>query len=128
MNNYTEEEIAILVQRYDRKKEMEYKLYHEQKKIDPEFVKKNRARAKRHYDNTKPQQRINYQDNKEYYQARGSYYYYKKNDRMNTFIQKWPERVALLRERGYSIEKNPDPSIFVSNDSSSPEEQDSSVE
>ena len=128
MNNYTEEEIAILVQRYDRKREQEHKRYHEQKKIDPEFIKKNRERAKKHYHKTLPQQRINYQNNKEYYTARGSYYYYKKQDRMNTFIQRYPDRVALLRERGYSIEKKPDESIFVSNDSSSPEEQSSSVE
>ena len=128
MNNYSEEELAILVKRYDRKRFQEHKRYHEQKKYDPEFVKKNRERAKTHYHKTLPDQRIKYQNNKEYYQAMGSYNYYKRQDRINTFIQKWPERVALLRARGYAIEKKPDESIFVSNDSSSPEEQSSSVE
>ena len=127
MNNYTEEELSTLVKAYERKKIMEHKRY-ESKKNDPEFIKQNRARAKAWYHSTKPDQREKYEKNKEYYKAKSSYKYYVKVDKINTFIQKFPERVALLNEKGYAIEKKPDPSIFVSNDSSSPEEQSSSVE
>jgi len=96
MNNYSESEIQNILKLYSKKKEYEKQRYDSVKDTD-EFKIKNRMRAKQHYDNNKEIKLQKYQDNKEIMNAKSSYYYYKKNDKLEKFKEKNSEKYELLK-------------------------------
>jgi IS4 transposase len=94
------DEITIkkAIEQYKKKKANEYFNYHNRYKLDEEYMKKNKERAKEHYDNNKDKSKKRYEDNKELIKARSSYNYYKKIDKLDVFKTKFPERVKIIKE------------------------------
>jgi len=70
-------------------------------KDDEEFKLKNRERAKLHYEKNKDKRKEKYIENNDLMKARNSYYYYKKNDKLDILQSKYPERYKLLVDNGY---------------------------
>lgn len=91
-----EETINRVILQYKKKKEKEYNNYHNKNKLDPEYMKKNKERAKLHYDLNKENRKESYKNNKDLVKARSSFYYYKKNNKLDTFKDKFPNHVNTL--------------------------------
>lgn len=100
--DYNEEQLNKIINSYKNKREKEKERY-ERIKDTEEYKEQNRERAKIHYEKYKEEKRQNYQNNKEFFQARNSYYYYRKKNNLNKFVEKFPERVELLENHGFII-------------------------
>jgi guanylate kinase len=61
-------------------------------------MQKNKERANKHYHENKDKSKLRYENNKEFVKARSSYNYYKKNDKLDIFKSKFPDRVKILKE------------------------------
>tara|TARA_R110002096_G_scaffold76889_2_gene181449 strand:+ start:3220 stop:3522 length:303 start_codon:yes stop_codon:yes gene_type:complete len=94
--NYSDEEVKSIIENYHKKKEYEKARYLIVKDTE-DFINKNRSRAKAHYDINKESKRLKYQDNKEVMNAKSSYYYYKKNNKLDKFSEKNKEKYELLK-------------------------------
>ena len=90
--------IKKAIEQYKRKKANEYYNYHNKYKLDPNYMQKNKDRAKQHYEENKDKSKLRYLNNKELLKARSSYNYYKKNDKLDVFQSKFPDRVKILKE------------------------------
>ena len=100
----TEKQIAKVLIDYKKRRERENKYYHEVSKNDEEFKMKNRERARNYYHQKGKDIKSNqYQDNKDFIKARSLYNYYKKNDNLEAFKEKHPERYELLTEKGFEF-------------------------
>ena len=64
-------------------------------------MKKNRDRAKLHYENNKEKKKEYYQSNRELMNAKASYKYYLKNDNIEQFKKKYNDRYELLINSGF---------------------------
>ena len=117
MNDYTEEQILKIIASYKNKAEKEKERYNRIKHT-PEFKEKNRERAKKHYERHKDKVKEKYKNDKEYITARNSYNYHNKTNQIEKFIQKYPERYKLLKERHYVKDINPSSSTSNETDSS----------
>lgn len=117
MNDYTEEQISSILASYKNKREKEKERY-EKKKHTPEFIEKNRQRARQYYENNKEKVNNKYQQDPEYIRARNGYHYYKKTNNLERFIEKYPTRYQLLKDRGYVKDINPSSSTSNETDSS----------
>ena len=93
-----EETINRVILQYKKKKEKEYNNYHNKNKLDPDYMQKNKDRAKNHYNLNKEKRKESYSQNKDLVKARSSYYYYLKNNKIDTFKSKFPHHVELLRK------------------------------
>tara|TARA_R110001632_G_scaffold233129_1_gene376959 strand:+ start:6855 stop:7226 length:372 start_codon:yes stop_codon:yes gene_type:complete len=93
-----ENQINKVIQQYKNKKEKEYNNYHTKNKLDPEYMQKNKDRARDHYNLNKDKRADTYKKNKDLIKARSSYYYYLKNNKLDTFIDKFPHHVDLLKQ------------------------------
>ena len=113
MTDFTESEIAIVLKRYKERKEKDKQKYLKIKDNE-DFKIQNRARAKEHYEKTKDLRKETYRQQKELMNAKNSFYYYKRNDRVDEFQQKYPDRYELLKLNGYFNEKNPSSSTSTS--------------
>lgn len=112
-----EHEINHIVAMYKKKRDREYLNYHTKYKLDEALKEKARVRAKDHYKANNEKNKQLYQDNKDFHKARSSFYYYKKNNNLNSFHEKYPERVQLLQSRGFKVEEAIElPKIVVSFD------------
>lgn len=100
--DYNEEQLKKIINSYNNKREKEKERYERIKNTD-EYKEKNRERAKIHYEKYKEDKKEHYQNNKEFFQARNSYYYYRKRNNLKKFAEKFPERVELLENRGFII-------------------------
>lgn len=95
MENYTDEEIKKIIQSYHNKREREKQNYDKIKDTE-EFKSYNRQKVKNWYQENKDKRKQEYQNNKEIKTARSSYYYYKRNNRIDDFKEKYPEKYQLL--------------------------------
>jgi hypothetical protein len=96
----TAEEISHIIENYKKKRDREKTYYHNVKKIDEEFIKKNRERATKHYAENKDKKLEKYQQNKEFLSARQLFYYYRKNKSVEDFQSKHPDKYTMLKNRG----------------------------
>ena len=96
----SDEQISRMMDRYKKGLETKKKLYHDVKKHDPEFVAKNRERARLHYHNNKHIKKEKYENNKDFLKAKSLLQYYKYNNKVNIFKDKHPEKVELLFTKG----------------------------
>jgi len=122
MNNYTESEINYILDFYKKNRERN-KAYYDKIKDTDEFKKKNRERAKKYYHENKGYKKTkkdDYEKNKEFLNARSSYKYYEKQDRLDEFIEKFPEKYQLVMNHFNS--QNPSLSLTGTTSSSSPDE------
>lgn len=102
MTDLTDERIQQILKSYNNKREKEKERYNRIKDSE-EFKIKNRERAKNHYQKNKDIKLNRYQDNKEFLTARSSYYYYKKNDKLDIFKEKYPDKIKILSERNIQV-------------------------
>jgi hypothetical protein len=102
MSDLTDIRIKNIINQYERKREKERERY-ERIKDTEEFKNKNRERARNHYNLNKDKKKEKYDNNREFMNARSSYYYYKKSDRVEQFKEKYPEKVKILMEKNISI-------------------------
>ncbi len=92
-----EEQIEKILTNYKNKRIRENKYYHEVSKNCEEFCEKNRQRAKSHYDKIgKDKKKEKYETNKDILKAKSLYHYYKKNNKIDKFIEKKPTEYQLL--------------------------------
>ena len=95
MTDITDPKIKSIVEQYERKRMKEKERYQRIKETD-EFKIKNRERARNHYNKNKEVKKQKYIDNRDFMNARSSYNYYKKINRVEDFKQKYPQKVELL--------------------------------
>ena len=100
--DYNEEQLTKIINSYKNKRQKEKERY-ERIKDTEEYKADNRERARIHYHSNKELKKQNYENNKDFFRARNSYYYYKKKNDINKFIEKFPERVELLENVGFII-------------------------
>lgn len=110
---YNDEQIKHILNVYKTQREKD-KISYEKKKLNPDFVKKNRERAKKHYHENKEKRVNNYQLNKELQQAKSSYHYYNKKNNIDKFKERYPERYNLLININYFKDQKPLESIDTS--------------
>jgi acid phosphatase class B len=110
---YSDEQIQHILNVYRTQREKD-KIKYEKKKLNPDFVIKNRERAKKHYEKNKEKRVNKYQLNKDLQQAKSSYHYYKRKDNIDKFKEKHPERYNLLQNINYFKDQKPSASIETS--------------
>jgi hypothetical protein len=98
--NYSPEEINKILSNYTKKKEYEKQRYMSIKDTD-DFKILNRQRSKAHYDKHKDIKLQNYQDNKEVMNAKSSYRYYNKVNKLELFAERNKEKYELLKSINY---------------------------
>ena len=96
--------IKKLVEQHKNKLEYYKNKYHNERKHDEAFMQKNRQRAKDHYEKNKILKQEYYQNNKDFLNAKNSYYYYKKRNNIDKFKTKFPEKYKLLMDRNFITE------------------------
>jgi len=94
--------IKKILEQYERKRLKEKERY-ELIKHTEDFKMKNRQRAKNHYDKNKEIKKEKYNQDKEFLNAKSQYYYYKKNDNLEKFKEKYPNKIELLKSRNLII-------------------------
>tara|TARA_R110000796_G_scaffold17535_1_gene53822 strand:- start:1043 stop:1375 length:333 start_codon:yes stop_codon:yes gene_type:complete len=97
---FTEQQIKTIIEDH-KNRLMKDRLKYEQIKDTEDFKIKNRQRSKEYYKNNKDKKALLYLENKEFLKARNSYYYYSKRDKMDIFIDKFPDRYELMKKKGY---------------------------
>lgn len=102
MENYSEDQINKMIISY-KKRQARDKAKYDKNKDNEEFKAKNRARAKSHYQANKELKLKKYQDNKDLLKSRSLYNYYKYHNRINEFIDKYPDKVELMNNHGFTI-------------------------
>lgn len=75
---------------------VKYKETYARRKLDEAFMESNRQRARDYYVNNPEKKKEYYKNNKEKQKCRSMYNYYKKNNKVETFQMKYPERYNLL--------------------------------
>jgi hypothetical protein len=95
----TDEQIQKILESYKKKRMRENKYYHETSKNKDEFIMKNRARAKAHYEKNRDKKIENYQQNKDIISAKNLFNYYKKKDNVDKFIDKHEDKYNLLKDK-----------------------------
>ncbi|MAB50951.1 hypothetical protein [Marinobacter sp.] len=96
----TDEQITRMLERYKKGLEIKKQQYHDVKKHDPEFVARNRERARLHYENNKEKKKQNYEKNKERNKLLNLFNYYKKKDMLDKLQDKYPEKYKQLQDMG----------------------------
>ena len=100
---YDESKINKIIELYKKNRERDRKKY-EKRKNDPDFIEKNRARAKAHYQaHYKDIKKDNYIKNQEFIKAKSLFYYYRRNNRIDDFKTKFPDKVTLMETHGFVV-------------------------
>jgi len=102
MSEITDPRIKSIVEAYERKRIKEKERYEIISKTD-EYKTQNRARAKIHYEANRDINKDKYISDKVFHNARSSYYYYRKADKLDYFREKYPDKVTILSERGVMV-------------------------
>ncbi len=92
------ERIKKVLEQYERKRKKEKDRYQLIKDTD-DFKNKNRERARNYYGLNKENKKEKYEQDKDFLSARSQYYYYRRNDKLHIFKEKYPNKVELLNER-----------------------------
>lgn len=94
----SEEQIQRILENYKKKRIRENNYYHEVVKNKEDFILKNRARAKAHYEKNKDKKKEKYESNKDLISAKNLYKYYLKKDNVEKFKEKHQNKFELLSE------------------------------
>ena len=101
-DNYDDEKVQHILKLYKQTREKQKEKYQLIKDTE-EFKTQNRQRARNHYQVNKDKKKEKYDTNKEFMNARSSYYYYKKRDKLELFKEKYPNKVNILMENNINI-------------------------
>ena len=93
----SEDQTHKILEAYKRKRAQE-KARYEKLKADPEFILKNRARAKAYYIANRDKKAETYRMNKEIRGAKSLFHYYQSQGREDEFIEKYPHKHELISE------------------------------
>tara|TARA_R110000782_G_scaffold60504_8_gene125018 strand:- start:143 stop:451 length:309 start_codon:yes stop_codon:yes gene_type:complete len=96
MTDLSEAQIALVLERYKKKRDMERTRYHLQKESNPDFLMQNRERAKKYYEKNKEKKKEYYQKNAEWRKAKTLKNYYERAGRIEEFKTKYPDRATML--------------------------------
>jgi len=102
ITEYSDDQLTKIIVSYKKMRAREKRKYIKRKEKDG-FVEMNRARAKAHYDAHKEVKAQKYQDNQQLLKYKSLYNYYKLNDKINVFINKYPDRVDYLNQHGFKV-------------------------
>ena len=97
----SDELIQKLLADHKKRKEYERDRYHNKLKLDPEFVEKNRQRAREHYAKNKKKKHAYYESKQALNNARSNYRYYVRAGRESEFQARQPEKYDLLVKEGF---------------------------
>jgi hypothetical protein len=100
---FDDDQINKIINQYKKTRERERKYYHEVKKTNEDFVNKNRERARNHYETNKEKKKEEYVDKKDFYKCKSLFYYYKRNDKRDVFMEKFPEKVEILNQNHFKF-------------------------
>jgi len=121
MNNhdFTDAEVQQILHLYKAQK-IRNKERYQKIKDTHDFKQKNRARANQHYHENKEMYKKRYDENKELSKAKSSFYYYKKHDRLDEFLEldKHRDKVEILTKNNYLRLQKPSSSIVYDKSSS----------
>ncbi len=110
---YNDDQIKHILNVYKTQREKDKEIY-QKRKQNPEFMEKNRERSRKYYEKNKDNRRCNYQENKQLQQAKCSYHYYLKNNNIEKFKEKFPDRFEMLENINYFKDQKPLESIETS--------------
>ena len=102
MSEITNPRIKSIVEAYERKRIKEKERYDIISQTE-EYKAQNRARAKLHYEANREIHKDKYIDDKVFHNARSSYYYYKRADKLDYFRETFPSKVNILAERSIIV-------------------------
>ena len=101
MTDFTEEQISDILKNYKTQKDRSKDYYHKVKDTE-EFKMKNRARAKKHYENGyNVKRKDEYKNNADVIKAKNLYYYYKKTHKIDLFKEKHSDKYETLVSINY---------------------------
>jgi len=100
---FDDDQINKILNQYKKTRERERKYYHEVKKNNEDFVNKNRERARNHYQENKEKKKEEYDNKKDFYKCKSLFYYYKRNDKKDIFMEKFPEKVEILNQNNFKF-------------------------
>jgi len=103
MYNLSEQEIDHILTQYKCRREKD-KINYQKKKLNPEFIEKNRQKAKDWYHSNKERRQESYVNNKDFLNAKNHFYYYKKKDQIDKFKEKYQDKYNILLLHGYLSE------------------------
>jgi len=98
---FTEEQIEEILSRYKKSIQYNRDRYHNVRKNDEEYQKKNRQRSKAHYQSHKEDKKDYYKKNKEELNMKQKFRYYKSRDNIEVYQQRFPEDYKKLVEIGF---------------------------
>ena len=110
---YSDDQIKHILNVYKTQREKDKEIY-QKRKLNPEFMEKNRQRARKHYQNNKDKRKNNYENNKDIQKAKCSYHYYCKKNNIDKFKERFPERYELLDNINYFKDQKPSESTDTS--------------
>ena len=102
-----EQQIQKILDNHKKMLEKSKERYHTVKKLNPEYMEKNRQTARDWYENNKDKRKEQYKKNKPFMNARSQYYYYKNRNRMEEFKTKHKDKYDLLVEKGFIEDVSP---------------------
>jgi len=104
---YNDDKIQRIIELYKKNRQRD-KINYQKRKDNPEFIIQNRLRAKTHYETVyKEKKKDNYEKNKELLQTKALFRYYKKNDKVEAFQKKYPNKYKLLQDHGAIVSVSP---------------------
>ena len=98
---FTEEEIKYILEKYKKSLQDNRDRYHNVRKLNPEFMEKNRQRARNHYKYNTQKKLDYYEKNKIEINIKQKYRYYKKRNNIEKFKEKFPDDYKMLIDTGY---------------------------
>tara|TARA_R100001460_G_scaffold76769_2_gene117755 strand:+ start:823 stop:1191 length:369 start_codon:yes stop_codon:yes gene_type:complete len=104
MDALNNSDITKIITQYKKKRDREKKNYHEKLKVDNEWCKKNQKRALDYYNKNKEKNKEKYKNDKDFVNSRSMFQYYKRNNRITEFKDKYPEKYELLKCRGVKVD------------------------
>lgn len=100
---FDDDQINKIINQYKKTRERERKYYHEVKKTNEDFVNKNRERARNHYETNKEKKKEDYKEKNDFYKCKSLYYYYKRNNKKDSFMEKFPDKVEILTNNNFKF-------------------------
>ncbi len=100
---YSNEEINKILTQYKKKREREITNYHTNLKNNEEWQHKNKERALNYYHKNKEKKKTSYQNDKDFINARAMLRYYKRINKVQSFVDKYPDKVEILSKRGVVV-------------------------
>ena len=98
---FTEDQVKIILEKYKKSLQDNRDRYHNVRKINPEFMEKNRQRSREHYKNN-TQKKVDYYNNhKIEINIKQRFRYYKKKNDIEKFKEKFPDDYKMLIDTGY---------------------------